>query len=52
MDRPIVWIDLEMTGLDINKEKILEVGVVVTDSDLGNMVVGPNLVLACDEYTL
>ena len=51
-DKPIVWIDLEMTGLDLSKEHILEVAVVVTDSDLRHKVAGPNLVLACPEDVL
>ena len=34
LEKPIVWIDLEMTGLDIDKDHILEVAVVLTDSDI------------------
>jgi oligoribonuclease len=30
----LVWIDLEMTGLNIAKDKIIEIGVLVTDTDL------------------
>ena len=41
-----------MTGLDIEKETILEVGIVVTDSDLRTKVVGPNLIISCPEETL
>ncbi len=51
-DKPIVWIDLEMTGLDVEKETILEVGIVVTDSDLKIKVPGPNLIIACAEEIL
>lgn len=51
-DKPIVWIDLEMTGLDLEKEVILEVGIVVTDSDLRHKVIGPNLVITCTEEIL
>ena len=28
----LVWIDLEMTGLDPEKEKIIEIATLVTDS--------------------
>ncbi|XP_020157136.1 oligoribonuclease isoform X2 [Aegilops tauschii subsp. strangulata] len=28
---PLVWIDLEMTGLDISKDRILEIACIVTD---------------------
>jgi oligoribonuclease len=51
-DKPIVWIDLEMTGLDPEKETILEVGIVVTDSDLKNRIIGPNLIIHCNEEIL
>ena len=30
----IVWIDCEMTGLDVENDALVEVGVLVTDSDL------------------
>ena len=30
----LVWIDLEMTGLDPDSERILEIATIVTDSDL------------------
>ena len=29
----LVWIDLEMTGLDPDKEKIIEIATLITDSD-------------------
>jgi len=31
---PIVWIDLEMTGLDLKKDKIIEIAVVITNGHL------------------
>ena len=34
MNNPIVWIDCEMTGLDTAVDELVEVAVVVTDSDL------------------
>lgn len=30
----IVWVDLEMTGLDIEKDVIIEIAVIVTDGEL------------------
>ncbi|EJC60890.1 oligoribonuclease [Alcaligenes faecalis subsp. faecalis NCIB 8687] len=30
----LVWLDMEMTGLDPDKERIIEVAVVVTEADL------------------
>ena len=34
MNNPIVWIDCEMTGLDLDADELVEVAVVVTDSEL------------------
>lgn len=39
----LVWIDLEMTGLDPNKERIIEVATLVTDNDLRLIAEGPVL---------
>ncbi len=41
----LIWIDLEMTGLDISKDKILEIAVVVTDKDLNILDRGFDLVV-------
>ena len=41
----IVWVDLEMTGLDIEKDHILEIACVVTDADLNVVAKGPNIVI-------
>lgn len=30
----LVWIDCEMTGLDVDVDELVEVAVIVTDSDL------------------
>ena len=37
----LVWLDLEMTGLDPRKCKILEIGAIVTDSELNIIAEGP-----------
>ncbi|XP_017084139.1 probable oligoribonuclease [Drosophila eugracilis] len=41
VDTDIVWMDLEMTGLDIEKDKILEVSCIITDKDLNVKSEGP-----------
>ncbi|EDW98188.2 probable oligoribonuclease [Drosophila yakuba] len=41
LDTDIVWMDLEMTGLDIEKDKILEVSCIITDKDLNVKSEGP-----------
>jgi oligoribonuclease len=37
----LIWIDLEMTGLDPEKERIIEIATIVTDSDLNLVAEGP-----------
>ena len=43
---PIVWIDCEMTGLDLGADALIEVAVVVTDSELRPVDAGIDLVIA------
>jgi oligoribonuclease len=45
MDNPLVWIDLEMTGLDPERDVVVEIAVVVTDGQLQRVVEGPDLVV-------
>ncbi|PIA29670.1 hypothetical protein AQUCO_05800052v1 [Aquilegia coerulea] len=42
---PLVWIDLEMTGLDIQEDRILEIACIITDGNLSKQVEGPDLVI-------
>jgi len=35
---PLVWIDLEMTGLDITKDRILEIACIITDGKLTKQI--------------
>lgn len=37
----LVWVDMEMTGLDPDTDRIIEVAVVVTDSNLNVLAEGP-----------
>jgi len=41
----IVWLDMEMTGLDPAKERIIEVATILTDGQLVEIAVGPDLVI-------
>lgn len=41
----LVWLDMEMTGLDPEKERIIEVAVVVTEPDLTVVAEGPVLAI-------
>ena len=42
----LIWIDLEMTGLDPNKEKIIEIATIVTDKDLNILAEGPMMAVS------
>ncbi|HJV50686.1 MAG TPA: oligoribonuclease [Noviherbaspirillum sp.] len=37
----LIWVDMEMTGLDPDNDRIIEVAVVVTDSELNVLAEGP-----------
>ena len=44
-DQNLVWLDCEMSGLDPEKERLLEIAVVVTGPDLTPRIDGPVLVI-------
>jgi len=52
MDRPLVWIDLEMTGLDPDTDVIVEIATIVTDGMLEHVEHGPDLVVAAPDAAL
>ena len=41
----LIWIDLEMTGLDTQRDYIIEIASIVTDKNLNILAEGPNLVI-------
>jgi oligoribonuclease len=41
----LVWMDLEMTGLDPARDRIVEIATLVTDDDLEILAEGPDLVI-------
>ncbi len=48
----LIWIDLEMTGLYPDKNRIIEIAVVVTDAQLTQRVQGPVLAIHQADATL
>ena len=48
----LVWMDLEMTGLDVSRHTIVEVATLVTDDDLAIVAEGPDLVVQADADAL
>ena len=48
----LVWMDLEMTGLDPDRHVIVEIATLVTDDDLDVVAEGPDLVIHATEEQL
>jgi oligoribonuclease len=49
---PLVWVDCEMTGLDLAKDALIEIAVLVTDENLNLLGDGIDLVIRTDEKNL
>lgn len=45
LEQRLIWLDMEMTGLDPEKERIIEVAIVITEADLTFVAEGPVLVI-------
>lgn len=43
--QPLVWVDLEMTGLDLQRDKVIEIACLITDGRLRDPVEGPNIAI-------
>ncbi len=52
MEDRLVWIDLEMTGLDPIENKIIEIATIVTEGDLTLVSEGPSLAISQPESEL
>ena len=48
----LVWIDLEMTGLDSLRDRIIEMATIITTNDLDILAEGPVLVVHVDDSVL
>jgi oligoribonuclease len=48
----LIWIDLEMTGLDTTNDSIIEIATIVTDKNLNELAVGPVLAIGHTESTM
>ncbi|MCU7372671.1 oligoribonuclease [Paucibacter sp. O1-1] len=51
-EQNLIWIDLEMTGLYPDRDRIIEVAVVVTDANLTTRVEGPVFAIHQSDATL
>jgi oligoribonuclease len=48
----LIWIDLEMTGLDPQADRIIEIATLVTDSQLNTLAEGPVLAIQQNDTVL
>ena len=48
----LIWVDLEMTGLNPDQDSILEIATIVTDADLNELAQGPVYAVAHPESVL
>lgn len=48
----LIWIDLEMTGLDPEEDRIIEIATLVTDANLNILAEGPVFAIRQDEARL
>jgi len=51
-DNNLVWIDLEMTGLDTFNDQIIEIATIVTDMNLNVLEEGPIIAIHADDSIL
>ena len=52
MQPVMVWLDLEMTGLDHRRHRIVEIATVITDNALDEIATGPSLVIGASQADL
>ncbi len=52
MNDRLVWIDCEMTGLDLGKDALIEIAALVTDAELNVLGEGVDIVIHTDDATL
>ena len=48
----LVWIDCEMTGLDLHSDRLIEIAALVTDADLNVLGEGIDVVIHADDAAL
>ena len=52
MQERLIWLDLEMTGLNPDRDSILEIATIITDADLVELAQGPVYAIRHNETVL
>lgn len=42
---PLFWLDLEMTGLDLDNDTIIEIACIISDGELNTLIEGPDIAI-------
>ncbi len=48
----LIWVDMEMTGLDPDNDSVIEIATIVTDTDLNTLAEGPVIAVHQPDETL
>lgn len=48
----LIWVDMEMTGLEPDRDYVIEIATIVTDSDLNTLAEGPVIAIHQPDETL
>jgi len=51
-DDNLIWVDLEMTGLDPDTDTVIEIATIVTDAELNILAEGPVRAIQCELFML
>jgi len=51
-DSHLIWVDLEMTGLNPDTDTVIEIATIVTDAQLNTLAEGPVMAIQCSEQQL
>ncbi len=51
-DQNLIWVDMEMTGLDPDNDAIIEIATIVTDADLNTLAEGPVIAIRQSDAAL
>jgi len=49
---PLVWVDIEASGLEVERRELLEIAVLITDGDLRELAEGPAFIIHHDDAVL